>query len=76
MFRVSFVFCYETDVKNISDFYHLAKWHFGNDTALLGCEIIQTNEIYQHLPKGAKWFLKGANFPSLRVESAPLGGCW
>ena len=28
------------------------------------------------LPKGAKWFLKGANLPSFRVSLAPLGRCW
>ena len=32
--------------------------------------------IYLDLPKGAKWFLKGVNSPSLRVELAPLGRCW
>ena len=32
--------------------------------------------IYLDLPKGAKWFLKGANLPSLRVSLAPLGRCW
>ena len=25
---------------------------------------------------GAKWFLKGANLPSVRVSLAPLGRCW
>ena len=35
---------------------------------------------YGSLPRpsslGAKWFLKGANLPSLRVSLAPLGRCW
>jgi len=33
-------------------------------------------ETYLDLPKGAKWFLKGAKLPSLRVSLAPLGRCW
>ena len=32
--------------------------------------------MYLDLPKGVKWFLKGANLPSLRVSLAPLGRCW
>ena len=28
--------------------------------------------IYQHLQRGAKWFLKGVNLSSLRVQLAPL----
>ena len=36
------------------------------------CESI----LLLELPKGAKWFLKGANSPSLRVQTPPVGGCW
>ena len=32
--------------------------------------------MYLDLPKGAEWFLKGVNPPSVRVELAPLGRCW
>ena len=28
------------------------------------------------LPRGAEWMIKGADTPSLRVQTAPFGRCW
>ena len=46
---------------------------FGRGEGVNGVLIWEMYEIiYLDLPKGAKWFVKGANLPSLSVSLAPL----
>ena len=40
---------------------------FSNPKRIRGSNVRRNIYIYQHLQRGAKWFLKGVNSPSLRV---------